>query len=386
MVTKRKYTDVKKKKAPDTGDTDIVSPVSSKPLINPEKNSAPVAPKKNSVEETKEESKLKPKPRKSVAGKKIAQPKEALQPQAEPVERSKKDQSTPSKGYNPAPYKDLPLSFQGEELKKNETQSEDDVQESSLEDEVQQEVKASKKATSKKPKKRCWPWVVISVILLLAFSAVALFSWDRWFRYDDALDFKGEWFSNGTDAVVVIDGQHLKLTEDVAYEYVLDEIAKTITFTFGNMEGEGRYRFSLDRSQLVITDGSGYSWFSTLQEDLDWMIEQLIRSIQDLPAQELLPADNLTILDRLSHNDQALPRAGSGVIDEGTVVSQEDSAQASDAQEDPAQDASLEIGDVQDSSFLSEPSTDSQAASEENSLDAASESVESGEPETSASE
>ena len=37
-------------------------------------------------------------------------------------------------------------------------------------------------------------------------------------------------------AVVVIDGETIKLTEDVSWSYTLDTDAKTISYTFGNME------------------------------------------------------------------------------------------------------------------------------------------------------
>ena len=84
-------------------------------------------------------------------------------------------------------------------------------------------------------------------VLLVVLLIVGGFSWDRWLRYDDAAEFQGEWQTHGTTAVVVIDGETIKLTEDVSWSYKLDTDAKTISYTFGNMEGSGRYR-SLDRS------------------------------------------------------------------------------------------------------------------------------------------
>lgn len=86
---------------------------------------------------------------------------------------------------------------------------------------------------------------------------VGSFSWGRWLRYDDAADFQGAWYANGTTSLVTVDGQEIHLTSDVAYGYTLDTGAKTITFTFGDLQGQGRYRFSADRSELVITDGDG---------------------------------------------------------------------------------------------------------------------------------
>ena len=142
------------------------------------------------------------------------------------------------------------------------------------------EKRESRRGAQPTPRKRRWPLIVVGTLLAIVLLVVGIFSWDRWLRYDDAAEFQGEWQTHGTTAVVVIDGETIKLAEDVAYAYTLDTGAKTITFKFGNMEGAGRYRFSLDRSQLVITDGDGYSWFSTLTDDIAWQFDQLVRAIQ----------------------------------------------------------------------------------------------------------
>lgn len=112
-------------------------------------------------------------------------------------------------------------------------------------------------------------------------------------------------------AVVVIDGETIKLTEDVSWSYTLDTDAKTISYTFGNMEGSGRYRFSLDRSQLVISDGDGYSWLSTLTDDIAWQFDQLVRAIQGQPQEEPQSGAGYTVLDRLSHDAEATPQRAS---------------------------------------------------------------------------
>lgn len=168
--------------------------------------------------------------------------------------------------------------------------------------------RAAAKRRVAKPHKRRWPLVVVGVILALVVGVVAVFSWDRWLRYDDASEFQGEWRTHGAAAVVVIDGESIKLTDDVAFSYTLDTGAKTIAFSFGTSEGQGRYRFSLDRSQLVITDGEGYSWLSTLVDDISWMVDQAKRSIADEPQEQPVAAENVAVLDRLSHNASASPR------------------------------------------------------------------------------
>lgn len=81
---------------------------------------------------------------------------------------------------------------------------------------------------------------------------------------------KGAWYANGTTSLVTVDGQEIHLTSDVAYGYALDTGAKTITFTFGDLQGQGRYRFSADRSELVITDGDGFSFWGNLFSDIGW--------------------------------------------------------------------------------------------------------------------
>lgn len=175
------------------------------------------------------------------------------------------------------------------------------------------EKRESRRGAQPTPRKRRWPLIVVGTLLAIVLLVVGIFSWDRWLRYDDAAEFQGEWQTHGTTAVVVIDGETIKLAEDVAYAYTLDTGAKTITFKFGNMEGAGRYRFSLDRSQLVITDGDGYSWFSTLTDDIAWQFDQLVRAIQGQPQAEPPSNDEATVLDRLSHDASATPQTGTPV-------------------------------------------------------------------------
>ena len=140
-----------------------------------------------------------------------------------------------------------------------------------------------------KPRKKRWPLVVAGSVLLVVLLIVGGFSWDRWLRYDDAAEFQGEWQTHGTTAVVVIDGETIKLTEDVSWSYTLDTDAKTISYTFGNMEGSGRYRFSLD---------------------------QLVRAIQGQPQEEPQSGAGCTVLDRLSHDAEATPQRGEPVAPE----------------------------------------------------------------------
>ena len=147
--------------------------------------------------------------------------------------------------------------------------------------------------------------IVLAVVLVVVLACVgfaAFLAWDRWGAFDDAADMQGVWQANGSDSVVVIDGEKIQLTDDVSYSYEIDSFAKTITFHLGNMEGQGRYRFSPDRSQLVITDGPNYSWLSTLLDDLPWRVQALQDELAGAEeVGKVTPSgeeDGLTILDK----------------------------------------------------------------------------------------
>ena len=180
---------------------------------------------------------------------------------------------------------------------------------------------------------------MIFSLLIAVAAAVGLFSWDRWLRYDDAAEFQGSWQAHGTTGVVVIDGERISLTGDVAYSYQIDPMAKTVSFSFGSLEGQGRYRFSLDRSQLVITEGAGYSWLSTLIDDIGWMADQLTRFVQGQPQVEALPGDGVTVLDRLSS-------AATAAQGDGTLAQEEPAADAGGKSDGAAADDVAGANDV----------------------------------------
>ena len=143
-----------------------------------------------------------------------------------------------------------------------------------------------------------WPAVLIGVLLAIVVALVAVFSWDRWLRFDDASDFQGTWYANGTASTISIDGEQMHLTDDVAYSYTLDTGAKTISFTFGTYEGQGRYRFSADRSELVITDGADFSFWGNLFDDVSWRFGQAIDNLQGKEIAREAAVDGVTVLDR----------------------------------------------------------------------------------------
>lgn len=110
--------------------------------------------------------------------------------------------------------------------------------------------------------------IVIPIILIVAIVAALLFAWNRWYRFDDHVDMQGTWYVVGTEVPIEIDEASIKLTEDVTYQYEIETHDKTIRFTFGPMEGQGRYWLSDDRQYLVITDGDNFDGTSTALDDL----------------------------------------------------------------------------------------------------------------------
>ena len=194
-----------------------------------------------------------------------------------------------------------------------------------------------------------WPLGLALAVLAIIVVVVSVFSWGRWLRYDDAADFQGMWYANGTTSIVTVDGEKIHLTDDVAYNYTLDTGAKTITFTFGQMEGHGRYRFSVDRSELVITDGNDFSFWGNLFSDIAWQLDQAIRSMQGQEIEREAVVDGVTVLDRTqtqgatapasaSSADQAKSASDNSADAESDAVA--DGSAAADAGVDAAADAS----------------------------------------------
>lgn len=112
---------------------------------------------------------------------------------------------------------------------------------------------------------------VALVVLALFVAAAALLSWNRWLRFDDAADLQGSWtVADGANAITIDEGS-IHLTDAEAYGYEIDTGSKTLTFTFSDLSGSARYRFSADRNQVAIQDGS-YSFTTTLFDDLGWAL------------------------------------------------------------------------------------------------------------------
>ncbi|MBR5260432.1 MAG: hypothetical protein IKV48_08220 [Eggerthellaceae bacterium] len=129
----------------------------------------------------------------------------------------------------------------------------------------------------RKPRRLTRFHIVLIVILAVLIAIEGGFCLLRW-TPDDAADMQGTWYVNESDKTISITDEVIVLAEDVAYGYEIDEAAKTITYEFGIMEGCGRYRFSLDRTQLAIVDGE-FTFWETLTSDISWTFEALLAQL-----------------------------------------------------------------------------------------------------------
>ncbi len=150
--------------------------------------------------------------------------------------------------------------------------------------------------------------LAVLAVLVVVEGGFCLMRWGL----DDAADMQGTWYVNESQATMVITAESIVLADDVAYSYALDEGAKTIGYSFGIMEGSGRYRFSLDRDTLAIMDGE-YTFMETLTADISWTFEALLAQ---LSGASLSPGagEHVTLLKRAQ---AALPPAVEGDAEGG---------------------------------------------------------------------
>ena len=127
---------------------------------------------------------------------------------------------------------------------------------------------------------------VIAIVLILLIGLIVGFWLLRWGLHDDLDSIQGTWRVQGTDTEIKITDEEIVLTDEVAYDYVLDPEAKTLSFTFGALTGNGRYRFSLDHNMLAIDDGD-FDGMGTLMSDIPWTLDALSRKL--LGNEELSP-------------------------------------------------------------------------------------------------
>lgn len=154
-------------------------------------------------------------------------------------------------------------------------------------------------------------------MVLVVVAVVVAFSCWRWTFANDAQDIQGTWYIAGTQKTVEVTADGIKLADDVTYSYTIDEGAKTLSLSFGNMEGEARYRFSLDRQTLALRDG-GSTWGNSLSEDISWTIAALGRAIQGEQASPELSGDSTMVLTR-TPQDSSSEGASEAAASQGTA-------------------------------------------------------------------
>lgn len=139
--------------------------------------------------------------------------------------------------------------------------------------------------------------VIVAVLLVAAIAVAATLSWNRWSRFDDALDFQGEWYPSGSMGQITVTADAISFGNDVSYDYTLDDHAKTIRYTLANLEGVGHYWFTDDRSTLVIFDGDEFDASQTMWEDLGRDASRFFSSLLG-QASELPQGEGVTVLKR----------------------------------------------------------------------------------------
>lgn len=138
--------------------------------------------------------------------------------------------------------------------------------------------------------------MVVLVVLLIAALIVGAFSWYRWLAFDDARDIQGSWQVAGSDVTISIDGEAIRITDDVAYSYALDSGEKSLALSFGEYAGGGHYWFTADRQTLVFADGAA-TGIASLPEDIAWTWEGFVASVQGRAA-PLPSGENMVVLKR----------------------------------------------------------------------------------------
>lgn len=139
---------------------------------------------------------------------------------------------------------------------------------------------------------------IIAVLVVVLVGVMLAFWLLRWGLHDDAASIQGQWRVQGTDTVIDITDEKIVLTDEVAYDYVLDPDAKTLAFTFGGLTGNGRYRFSLDHSMLSIDDGD-FDWGATLAADIPWTLEAVAQNLVGNPEKSPSLGAGDMVLERM---------------------------------------------------------------------------------------
>ena len=98
-------------------------------------------------------------------------------------------------------------------------------------------------------------FAIVAGFVIVAAVVGLIMAWQTFFRYDDELDIQGTWRTENNTMTVVFDGEAVRMPNNLFYNYEMDTWKKTITYTFEDKTGGGRYEFSEDRNTLKIYEG-----------------------------------------------------------------------------------------------------------------------------------
>lgn len=186
----------------------------------------------------------------------------------------------------------------------------------------------------KQRNKKLWIAVGIAafVAVALAVTAAAL-AWNRWARYDDAADMQGIWYAYGTEVPVTFTQDSIIFDENTAYTYEIDAEAKTIRYSIGDMEGQGRYWFDDDRDVLIVTDGDDFTKWGTVLDDASRWLHDLFNGAS-LP----MTADSIAF-SRIAMTDGFVTVAPEEGADEAADAEAGEEHEGQGAEEQPADDS-----------------------------------------------
>ena len=186
-------------------------------------------------------------------------------------------------------------------------------------------------------------------VILAAFLVLTGFlARERWWTYDDVEDIRGTWVVQSEEALgndvatIRITDRAIVLDINTTYVYTLNTKKKTIDFAFPPMDltGQGHYRFSADRTRLIIVDGK-YGWFSTCTSDFWWQVRSWWAKATGGAEPALGPEENATWLVRMDAAESASSTTAGDATDATDAIDATASADSADSAEGeaPAEDA-----------------------------------------------
>ena len=177
----------------------------------------------------------------------------------------------------------------------------------------------------RRPKGKAIAKAIVAIVVLAVVACASFLAWNRWGRFDDHADMQGEWYVEGTATPVVIDEEYIHLDQNIAYSYTINDRDKTIVYTFADWEGKGRYRFSDDRTQLVITDGE-FSGADNTVDDLTRPFSEIVK-----PSEEGVIAFNRQADPKALEAKQAEERAAAAKAQKEALEGGEEGEEGEDA-------------------------------------------------------